>query len=58
MVSAFEAVTGKAITVPPHHDVTGAIGAAILAQEEAVEESRFLGFDLSFRTYTSRSFEC
>ncbi|KPK74693.1 MAG: hypothetical protein AMJ89_05575, partial [candidate division Zixibacteria bacterium SM23_73] len=33
VVAAFEKVTGKRITVPPHHDVTGAIGAAILAME-------------------------
>ncbi len=58
VVSAFEAITGKTIVVPPHHDVTGAIGAAILAQEASVEESRFHGFDLSRRTYTNRSFEC
>jgi hypothetical protein len=31
VVSAFEQVTGKPVTVPPHHEVTGAIGAAILA---------------------------
>ena len=31
IVAAFEAILGKKITVPPHHDVTGAIGAAILA---------------------------
>jgi predicted CoA-substrate-specific enzyme activase len=58
VVSAFEAVTGKTITVPPHHDVTGAIGTAILALEADVEESNFHGFDLSSRTYTSKSFEC
>ncbi len=32
VVAAFEYVTGKKITIPPHFDVTGAIGAAILAQ--------------------------
>jgi predicted CoA-substrate-specific enzyme activase len=58
VVSAFEAVTGKSITVPPHHDVTGAIGAAILAQEAGVKESNFRGFDLGFLSYKSRSFEC
>jgi activator of 2-hydroxyglutaryl-CoA dehydratase len=29
VVAAFEQVTGKRITIPPHFDVTGAIGAAI-----------------------------
>ena len=34
VVAAFEKVLGKPIKVPPHHDVTGAIGAAILAMKE------------------------
>ncbi len=33
-MAAFEQVVGKPITVPPHHDVTGAIGAALLAMRE------------------------
>ena len=33
VVVAFEKVTGKQITVPPHHEVTGAIGAAALARK-------------------------
>ena len=33
VLAAFEKVTGRPITVPKHHDVTGAIGAALLAQE-------------------------
>ncbi|HNT77073.1 MAG TPA: acyl-CoA dehydratase activase [Anaerolineae bacterium] len=31
--AAFRQLLSKDVTVPPHHDVTGAIGAAILAQE-------------------------
>jgi predicted CoA-substrate-specific enzyme activase len=31
VVAAFESFTGKRITVPPNHDVTGAIGMAIIA---------------------------
>lgn len=31
VIAAFEKVTGKKITVPPDHDVTGAIGMAIIA---------------------------
>jgi predicted CoA-substrate-specific enzyme activase len=59
VVAAFEKVTGKKITVPPHHDVTGAIGAAILAMEnDGGGSSNFKGFDLSQRTYTSSSFTC
>ncbi len=59
IVAAFQQVTGKKITVPPHHDVTGAIGAALLAMRERDwAQSRFKGFDLADRQYTITSFEC
>lgn len=59
VVAAFEKVTGKTITVPPHHDVTGAIGAAILAMEEHNgDKSKFKGFDLSEKEYSITTFEC
>jgi len=31
--SAFERVLGKPVTVPPHHDVLGAVGMALIARE-------------------------
>lgn len=58
VVSAFEQITGKPITVPPHHEVTGAIGAAILAMRGTTGASSFKGFDLSKRAYTITTFEC
>ena len=68
VVAAFEKVTGKKVTVPPHHDVTGAIGAAILAMENHngsvrnnnlhVSKSKFKGFDLSQKEYSISTFEC
>jgi predicted CoA-substrate-specific enzyme activase len=59
IVAAFSQVCGKPINVPPHHDVTGAIGAAILAMRERDwEESKFKGFDLTDRQYDITSFEC
>ncbi|HQO77427.1 MAG TPA: acyl-CoA dehydratase activase, partial [Thermodesulfobacteriota bacterium] len=59
VVAAFEKVVGKTITVPPHNEVTGAIGAAILAmQEKAPGTSAFKGFDLSNRDYGLSTFEC
>ena len=49
----------KEIIVPENHDVTGAIGVAILAMEERTwERSGFKGFDLSQRRYEHSSFEC
>jgi predicted CoA-substrate-specific enzyme activase len=59
VVAAFEKVTGKPITVPEHHEVTGAIGCAILAMEnDRGHGSKFKGFDLSSRSYEVTSFEC
>jgi len=60
VVAAFEKVTGKKITVPPHHDVTGAIGVALLAARECDGKGggRFHGFDLSRRAYESTLFNC
>jgi predicted CoA-substrate-specific enzyme activase len=59
VVAAFEKVLDKGIIVPENHDVTGAIGVAILAKEERTwERSGFKGFDLSQRHYEQTSFEC
>ncbi len=60
VVAAFEKVTGKKITIPPHFDVTGAIGAAILAREHMVEgkESTFKGFEISNKSYKVKRFTC
>ncbi|SYZ73346.1 putative CoA enzyme activase [Candidatus Zixiibacteriota bacterium] len=59
VVAAFEKLTGKNVTVPPHHDVTGAIGAAILAMEsDSGKGSSFKGFDLSQKKYALSTFTC
>jgi len=59
VVAAFEKWLGKDIVVPENHDVTGAIGVAILAKEERTwDESTFKGFDLSERKYELTTFEC
>lgn len=59
VVAAFERVLEKPITVPAHHDVTGAIGAALLAMKERTwEKSQFKGFDLSQKEYGINTFEC
>ncbi len=61
VVAAFEKLIGKRVTVPPHHDVTGAIGAAILAMEEVSRpgfKTLFRGFDLHRRKYTIETFTC
>ena len=59
IVAAFESVLGRPITVPPHHDVTGAIGAALLAlRERDWKNSRFKGFGVSQADYSITTFEC
>ena len=59
VVAAFEKVTGKSIIVPPHFDVTGAIGAAILARRSMNgKKTRFKGFSISERSYTVDKFTC
>lgn len=70
VVAAFEKYLGKKITVPPHHDVTGAIGMALIAMRhikdrdsshvtrDALRVTNFKGFGLSRRPYEISSFEC
>ena len=62
VLAAFEQVTGHEITVPPHHEVTGAIGAALLALRHQhhgdCSTSNFGGFELADTEYKVRSFKC
>jgi predicted CoA-substrate-specific enzyme activase len=61
IVKAFEEELETKITVPPNHEVMGAIGAALLVHEEMViknSESKFLGFGVSDVEYQTSSFEC
>lgn len=59
VVAAFEAVTGKPIIVPPHKEVLGAYGCAIIAlEEDDGTGSNFYGFDLSERSYEVDTFVC
>ncbi len=61
VAAAFEAHLGRAVVVPPHHDVTGAIGMALLAREHMERtgaETSFRGFDLARLSYTLDSFTC
>jgi predicted CoA-substrate-specific enzyme activase len=57
VVAAFQATLDRPVVVPPNHDVTGAIGVAILARE-ARPDTRFRGFSLADRQYRSETFEC
>ena len=65
MVRAFEAALECPVTVPAHHEVMGAIGAAMLAREDVLRRanghlpaSRFKGFAVSEVAHKTVSFEC
>ncbi|HSD26137.1 MAG TPA: acyl-CoA dehydratase activase-related protein, partial [Vicinamibacteria bacterium] len=62
VAAAFEAVLGRPVRVPAHHDVTGAIGAALLARDEMGARpegrTRFRGFDSAGRRFLTRSLVC
>ncbi len=61
VVAAFEKVTGKKINIPPHFDVTGAIGAAMLARDYVRKHNlttRFKGFDVGRIPYKVGKFTC
>jgi predicted CoA-substrate-specific enzyme activase len=60
VVAAFENILGKKIAVPQNYNVTGAIGAALIAMERRHGDGRsdFVGFDLIDREYEVKSFEC
>ena len=60
VVAAFEQVLGKKIIIPPHFDVTGAIGVAILAKRSMTEghKTRFKGFGVRNVAYEISRFVC
>jgi predicted CoA-substrate-specific enzyme activase len=61
IVRAFEEELGTTIVVPPHHEVMGAIGAAMVAREEvrlAGEPTRFRGFDATQGRFAGVTLEC
>jgi predicted CoA-substrate-specific enzyme activase len=61
IVKALQEELNTEIIVPPHHEVMGAIGAALLVHEEMVSnnnESKFNGFSMSEVNYYTSSFEC
>ncbi len=58
MKAAFEKALGQEIFVPPHYNVMGAVGAAILASESAGAATRFRGFRTAKSKFESSSFEC
>ena len=62
VVAAFEKHLGLTITVPPNHDVTGAIGMALIAKRHMLAKgstaSTFKGFNRVQRPYEITTFGC
>jgi predicted CoA-substrate-specific enzyme activase len=59
VVAAFEKVLGTSVTVPPHHDVTGAIGIALMAKEElGTKPTIWKGFGVATQPYVQETMEC
>lgn len=62
VVAAFDRVLGRPVIVPPHHEVTGAWGAALLARRHHAAQphtaSRFAGFVLADQPASVRTFTC
>ncbi|MBI4295058.1 MAG: 2-hydroxyglutaryl-CoA dehydratase [Chloroflexi bacterium] len=61
IVRAFQENLKTEVRVPPHHEVMGAIGAALLVREEVEETeaaTRFKGFEVGHTSYRTSSFEC
>ncbi len=58
IVAAFETVLGRKVIVPAFCNLTGALGAAIIAGERSSSESRFRGFEVSRVPYEIKSFGC
>ena len=56
--AAFENVIGKQVVVPPHQDILGAVGAALIAMEQFESDSAFRGFDLRDVGYELSTFAC
>jgi len=59
VVRAFREALETEIIVLPHHEVMGALGAALLARERMDgRPTRFKGFDAALAEYRASSFEC
>lgn len=61
IIRAFNETFGTEIYVPPHNELMGAIGAALLVKEEMGNnhgKTNFAGFDVSKAEYKTSSFIC
>lgn len=55
---AFKEILDKEIFIPRYNMVMGAYGAALIAANAQIEQTRFRGYDVSEREIVTQSFEC
>jgi predicted CoA-substrate-specific enzyme activase len=58
VISAFERILDKEITVPENYDIMGAIGIALLTRDAGLNTTRFRGFSLASQEYKTATFLC
>jgi predicted CoA-substrate-specific enzyme activase len=60
LVQAFNKYLETEVVIPEHHEVMGAMGAALLARESAKKKQKttFKGFNIQDITFKTTSFEC
>ncbi len=57
--AAFTALLGREVTVPPHPELSGALGAALIARQRSARRQRpLLGFEAPVGRVDVRTFEC
>jgi len=54
----FEKALEKKVTIPDNFDVMGAIGAALLAKEQELAQTKFKGFDITQTDFKTTAFQC
>jgi predicted CoA-substrate-specific enzyme activase len=61
IIRAFEESLKTEVIIPHHHEVMGAIGAALLVRDEMLRKGKataFRGFEVTDASYSLSSFEC
>ncbi len=62
IAAAFERALGVKVVIPEEHAVMGALGAALYARQKTMSEkilqTKFNGFGVMKRDYSTKSFEC
>ncbi|MEW6618371.1 MAG: acyl-CoA dehydratase activase [bacterium] len=58
VAAAFGQILKKEIIIPPHHEISGALGIAYITSKEIRDRSSFVGFELKNRLVNSERRQC